>query len=149
MRSHAGQVYDPKIMAYRPQKTPLPFTSSVSWDSADFYAAPRPETRRSPSVSSHGSFSSSFSQFSNAHTNATSLGSNRSSFTVQQRSRSTAPPPPVFKRIPLEIYECILQQLRIVHEGSYLQSCATCYMRDLYNLALVSRAWDRAVRAQL
>ncbi|MCJ1473835.1 hypothetical protein MMC13_002487 [Lambiella insularis] len=146
---HVGQVYDPVIMAYRPQKTPLPFTASVSWDSADFYAAPRPESKRS-STSSYASFGSTFTTSSTTQTNATSLGSRRSSFTtVQQRSRSTQPPPPVFKRLPPEIYACILRQLRSIHTGAYLQSCATCYLRDLYNLALVSRAWDRAVRIQL
>ncbi|MCJ1282544.1 hypothetical protein MMC26_001867 [Xylographa opegraphella] len=145
---HVGQVYDPVIMAYRPQKTPLPFTNSVSWDSADFYAAARPESRRS-STSSYASFGSAHSTFSTTQT-TTSVGSSRSSFTtVQQRSRSTQPPPPVFKRLPLEIYDCILQQLRNIHTEPYIQSCATCYLRDLYNLALVSRTWDRAVQVQL
>lgn len=146
---HVGQVYDPAIMAYRPQKTPLPFTASVSWDSADFYAASRPEYKRS-STSSYASFGSTFTTVSATQTNATSLGSRRSSFTtVQQRTRSTQPPPPLFKRLPTEVYECILRQLSDLHTGAHLQSCATCYLRDLYNLALVSRAWDRAVRIQL
>ena len=63
--------------------------------------------------------------------------------------RSTQPPPPVFKYLPTEIYDCILQQLQVVHMRPNTQSCATCYTRDLYNLALTSRAWDRAVRVQL
>ncbi|MCJ1318502.1 hypothetical protein MMC15_003832 [Xylographa vitiligo] len=146
---HVGQAYDPVAMAYRPQKTPLPFTTSVSWDAADFYAAARPESRRS-SISSYASFGSAHSTFSTTQTTTTSVGSSRSSFTtIQQRSRSTQPPPPVFKRLPLEIYEYILQQLKNIHAEPYIQSCATCYLRDLYNLALVSRTWDRAVRDQL
>lgn len=154
--SQVGKIYDPAIMAYRPQRTSLP-PSSRSWDSADFFAASRPElkpeTRRSSS-SSIASFGSSYSTLSTTQTTATSVASRRSSFikvkqSVQQRSRSTQPPPPVFKRLPAAIYECILQQLKIIHSERYIQSCSACYLRDLYNLALTSRAWDRAVRVQL
>ena len=134
--SHVGQVYDPTIMAYRPQRTSLPPAHSRSWDSADFFAAKRPEskpeTRRS-STSSVASFGSSYSTLSTTQTTATSVGSRRSSFVnvqqlVQQRSRSTLPPPPVFKRLPAAIYECILQQLKTIHSERYIQSCSTCYL---------------------
>ena len=136
-------------MAFRPQRMSLPSTkSAMSLDAEEYYFMPRPETRRS-SVSSYASLGSSTSIYSNAHTNATSMGSRRSSFTTQQKMRSTQAPQPVVKRLPQEIYACIIQQLRVVHSEQYIQSCATCYMRDLYNLALTSRAWDRAVRCQL
>ena len=140
-------------MAYRPQRMPISSTkSAISWDPQDQLPESRPESRRS-STSSYASFASTTSVSSIAQTNATStgsrMGSRRSSFSAQQKSRSTQPPPPVFKRLPLEIYECILQQLKVVHSEQYIQSCATCYLRDLYNLALTSRMWDRAVRVQL
>ena len=148
---HAGQVYDPAIMAFRPQRMSLSSTrSAISWESPEeqYPDILRPETRRS-SASSYASLSSGNSIYSTAYTTATSMGSRRSSFTSQQKSRSTLPPPPIFKRLPLEIYGCILQQLKSVHQEQYIQSCATCHLRDLYNLALTSRAWDRAVRVQL
>jgi hypothetical protein len=135
-------------MAYRPQRFQLPLAHSQSYDSADFFAASRPETRRS-SVSSYASLGSNLSTSSTVHTTATSIGSRNSSFIIQQRSRSTAPPPPVFRKLPSEIYECILQQLKIIHLDRHLQSCSVCYLRDLYSLALTSRTWDKAVRVQL
>ncbi|KAL8848476.1 MAG: hypothetical protein Q9221_006528 [Calogaya cf. arnoldii] len=72
-----------------------------------------------------------------------------STLTPQQKSRSTAPPPPVFQRLPPEIYDCILRQLAVFHKEPSSMSCETCHMRDLCALALVDRAWDRAVRPQL
>ena len=138
-------------MAFRPQRMSLASSkSTISWEyPQDQYTDMlRPETRWS-SASSYASLSSGSSVYSAPYTNATSLGSRRSSFTSQQKSRSTLPPPPVFKRLPQEIYACILRQLKAVHQEQYIQSCSTCHLRDLYNLALTSRAWDRAVRAQL
>ncbi|KAL8674065.1 MAG: hypothetical protein Q9168_001525 [Polycauliona sp. 1 TL-2023] len=69
--------------------------------------------------------------------------------TTQQKSRSTAPPPPVFQRLPPEIYDCILRHLAVFHKEPSSMSCETCRLRDLCALALVDRAWDRAVRPRL
>ena len=120
------------------------------WDAESRYlfSEAYPDSRRT-SISSYASFGTGQSTYSVAPTTATSLGSRRSSFTIQQRSRSILPPAPVFKNLPVEIYECILRQLRISHLGPNTQSCDTCYLRDLFNLALVSRPWDKAVRSQL
>ena len=147
--SHAGQVYDPSIMAYRPQRMSIASTkSTISWGPQDHTPELRPETRRS-SVSSYASYASQNSIYSQAHTTATSMGSRRSSFTTQLKARSTQPLAQVFKGLPPSIYDCILQQLKILHNEQYMQSCATCYQRDLHSLALTSRAWDRAVRPRL
>ncbi|KAL8786705.1 MAG: hypothetical protein Q9213_002642 [Squamulea squamosa] len=73
----------------------------------------------------------------------------QSTLTTQQKLRSTEPPPPVFQRLPAEIYECILRQLAVFHNEPSSMSCGTCHLRDLCALALVDRAWDRAVRPQL
>ena len=149
MCSHAGQVYDPSIMAYRPQRMSIASTkSTISWSPQDHAPELRPETRRS-SVSSYASVGSQNSIYSQAHTTATSMGSRRSSFSTQLKARSTQPLAPVFKRLPAPVYECILQQLKVLHNEPYMQSCATCYLRDLHSLALTSRAWDRAVRPRL
>ncbi|KAI9808952.1 MAG: hypothetical protein M1827_007127 [Pycnora praestabilis] len=76
--------------------------------------------------------------------------SSRSSVVPQKLlPQQTKPLPPIFKRLPQEVYDCILYQLRIAHSDPLSPSCATCYLRDLYNLALANRAWDKAVRAQL
>ena len=141
----AGQVWDPALMAFRPQRFSLASSkSSMTWDELES----APATQRS-SISSYASLGSEPSNYSFAHTTATSLGSRRSSFTGQARSRSRGPRPPTFTNLPPEIYECIIQQLRYSHFEPSSQSCATCYARDLYSLALTSRGWDRAVRIQL
>ncbi|KAL8758775.1 MAG: hypothetical protein Q9199_001250 [Rusavskia elegans] len=73
----------------------------------------------------------------------------QTTLTTQQKLRSTEPPPPVFQRLPPEIYDCILRHLAVFHKEPSSMSCETCHLRDLCALALVDRAWDRAVRPRL
>ncbi|KAF1365330.1 hypothetical protein EJ07DRAFT_75800, partial [Lizonia empirigonia] len=54
----------------------------------------------------------------------------------------------IFKRLPREVYECIVAQLDQVHLQDD-QACQPCYLRDLHSLALTSRAWDRAATLQM
>ncbi|OAX84589.1 hypothetical protein ACJ72_01042 [Emergomyces africanus] len=56
---------------------------------------------------------------------------------------------PFFKPLPPEVYDCILSHLQYSHLSPTGEGCLTCYMRDLYSLALTSRAWEKAVRAKL
>lgn len=142
----AGHVYDPAIMAFRPQRVSLASTrSSMSWNSMD--SSPMSRRSSSSSIASHDTAASNYST---TQRSSSSGGAVRSSLPTQQRiSRSTKPPLPMFKRLPPEIYGCILEQLKVLHSSPTSQSCATCYLRDLYSLALVSRAWDRAARMKL
>ncbi|KAI9045803.1 uncharacterized protein KD926_007106 [Aspergillus affinis] len=55
----------------------------------------------------------------------------------------------VFKRLPYEVYETILDQLYNLHTDSNQNGCLTCYQRDLHALSLTCRPWERAVRAKL
>ncbi|KAA8644777.1 uncharacterized protein ATNIH1004_008985 [Aspergillus tanneri] len=55
----------------------------------------------------------------------------------------------VFKRLPYEVYETILDQLQYLHTGPNQSGCLTCYQRDLHALSLTCRPWERAVRARL
>lgn len=57
-------------------------------------------------------------------------------------------PPSVFKKLPREVYDCIVEQLEQLHLGEE-QSCQSCYLRDLCSLSLTSRAWDRAATLQM
>lgn len=53
-----------------------------------------------------------------------------------------------FQTLPREIYDCVAVQLEALHlqqDGA----CLACYLKDLYNLALTSRAWDRAATLQM
>jgi hypothetical protein len=56
---------------------------------------------------------------------------------------------PVFKRLPQEVYDGILNQLQILHTGPNQSGCLTCFQRDLYALSLTCRVWERVVRAKL
>ncbi|PGH06548.1 hypothetical protein AJ79_06487 [Helicocarpus griseus UAMH5409] len=56
---------------------------------------------------------------------------------------------PCSKPLPQEVYECILSHLQFSHSASSSEGCITCYMRDLYSLALTSRGWEKAVRGKL
>jgi len=142
----AGHVYDPALMAFRPGRVSLASTrSSTSWSSMDS----SPGSRRS-STSSLMSHDTNSSVYSTPQIALASFAAVRSTLPAQQRiSRSTKPPIPMFKRLPQEIYDCILEQLKVLHSNPLSASCATCYLRDLYSLALTSRAWDRAVRIKL
>ncbi|CAF9909561.1 MAG: hypothetical protein HETSPECPRED_009459 [Heterodermia speciosa] len=143
----AGQVYDPDLGGYRPQRFSLASTgTSISWNPFDI----NPGSPRS-STSSYASIASLSSIYSTGQTPPPFLNgsSKHSSYTTQQRLRSTAPPTPVFQRLPPAIYDCILVQLRAFHEEASSLSCQTCCLRDLASLALVSRKWDKAVRPRL
>lgn len=55
----------------------------------------------------------------------------------------------IIKRLPPEVFDCIMAQLQMVHSDRLSPSCATCYMRDLTSLALTSKAWSRAAHRRL
>ncbi|KAL5418301.1 hypothetical protein PMIN04_007344 [Paraphaeosphaeria minitans] len=57
-------------------------------------------------------------------------------------------PQHVFKNLPREVYDCILEWLELQCLGKN-QQCPPCYLRDLCSLSLTSRAWDRAATNQL
>lgn len=65
--------------------------------------------------------------------------------------RSKAPyefPAHIFKRLPKEVYDCIVAQLEQIHIG-HDQASSSCYLNDLYNLSLTSRMWDKTTTAQM
>ncbi|KAF2735018.1 hypothetical protein EJ04DRAFT_552221 [Polyplosphaeria fusca] len=57
-------------------------------------------------------------------------------------------PSQLFKRLPREVYDCIMGQLEQLHFAQE-QACSSCYLRDLHSLCLTNRAWDRAATAQM
>lgn len=140
-----GQIYDPSLGGFRPQRFSLASSkSSISWASTEYMPPSYPS-----SISSHPSFISVPSIYSIGLPSPPLSPSYSSTLITQQKLRSTAPPPPVFQRLPPEIYDCILRQLAIFHNEPASMSCETCYLRDLCALSLVDRTWDRAVRPNL
>ncbi|KZF19749.1 hypothetical protein L228DRAFT_285686 [Xylona heveae TC161] len=131
--------YDPSVI----RASMASSRSSVSWQTLEGSAF------RRNSMSSMTSEDSSLTGFS------------RSSFASAADPRAfmfvTAPRPiagvrdmsAVFKKLPPEVYERILAQLKVLHLGTSSSTCSTCYLRDLYSLSLTSRMWERAARQQL
>jgi hypothetical protein len=83
----------------------------------------------------------------------------RTPWELERSKRSYAPrnkpptpkqlPAHIFKDLPDEIYQCILQQLEHGYFEDLSGTCTSCYTKDLYSLALTSRAWERSARRQL
>ena len=129
-------------------KAPLPRTSfSSDLKYADIYLSQSPRLSMSSSTSFAPSCASSATSYSlsTAPSSPSSFISRPSPPLSQSQSHLKTFPRPVFRGLPPEIYDCILQQLRRSHEDSASQSCQTCHLRDLCSLALTSRAWDKAV----
>ena len=129
-------------------KPPLPktfFSSELKY--ADMYLSQSPRLSTSSSTSFAPSVASSATSYSysTAPSSPTSLISRPSPPLSQSQLHLKVFHRPVFRGLPPEIYDCILQQLRKSHEDSTSQSCQTCHLRDLCSLALTSRAWDKAV----
>lgn len=57
-------------------------------------------------------------------------------------------PASVFRNLPREVYDCIVEQLEQLYSHEDQRNTA-CYLRDLSNLSLTSRAWDRAATLQM
>ena len=129
-------------------KAPLPRTFySSDFNYADMYLSQSPRLSTSSSTSFAPSVASSATSYSysTAPSSPKSLISRPSPPSSQSQLHLKIPHRPVFRGLPPEIYDCILQQLRMSHEDFTSQSCQTCHLRDLCSLALTSRAWDKAV----
>lgn len=83
----------------------------------------------------------------------TSPSSPNFSYSMFKAALTPAPAPkpaePIFKRLPPEVYDCILRHLELEHTGAHKSGCLTCFQRDLHSLALTNRAWEKAVRSKL
>lgn len=52
-------------------------------------------------------------------------------------------------KLPTSVFECVLDQLRLLHVSKNSPSCTTCYMRDLCALQTICRAWELPVQTKL
>ncbi len=150
-----GQIWDPTLGAYRAQRLPLALSkSSVAANAMNGHVNGqrlyRPSTSASyaSTASNSNSFTTAYT-YSSTPTSPGSLFSNHSNSTNQLRAQWKPPPRVFFQNLPPEVYDCILQQLRVFHEDPRSQSCQTCHMRDLCSLSMTSRAWDKAVVKRL
>ena len=133
----------------RAQTLPIPpprasFPWHVEDGDVEVFLSPRLSTSSFTSAASNASSASTYS-YSTAPSTPISRISKLSPPSSQLQLPSKIPGRPIFQRLPQEIYDCILQQLRAFHKDPASQSCQTCHLRDLCSLALTSRAWDKAV----
>ncbi len=150
-----GQIWDPTLGAYRAQRLPLALSkSSVAANATNGHfngqGLYRPPTSASyaSTASNPNSFTTAYT-YSSTPTSPGSLFSHHSNSSSQVKARWKPPPRAFFQNLPPEVYDCILQQLRIFHEDPRSLSCQTCHMRDLCSLSMTNRAWDKAVVKRL
>ncbi|KAK2789773.1 hypothetical protein FQN52_005899 [Onygenales sp. PD_12] len=115
---------------------------------------PRSAPRPPPSTIAYGTGSGGPNNYSNSSTPgiySPTSGSFvfRSFKPVHSAPKELAPFIPFAKPLPQEVYDCILSHLQFSHSAPNSEGCMTCFMRDLYSLALTSRAWEKAVRVRL
>lgn len=67
----------------------------------------------------------------------------------KRRSRSSRDSFRFFDTLPEEIYDCIVQQLEVLQVNSRYDGCGSCYLHDLCNLSLTTRAWARSAMGRL
>jgi hypothetical protein len=54
-----------------------------------------------------------------------------------------------FRRLPYPVFQCILDQLHLLHNERLSPTCSTCWMRDLAAMGLTCSAWDADTRKRL
>ena len=54
-----------------------------------------------------------------------------------------------FRRLPYTVFQCILDQLYLLHNERLSPTCSTCFMRDLSAMQLTCSAWDTDTRKRL
>lgn len=140
--------------ALRAQSLPIPlprtsFSSDIQDADLDLFQSPRLSVSSVTSMATSIGSSATTSTYSTAPSTPVSLVSRPSPHSSQSPLVSKTPRRSVFQGLPPEIHDCILRQLRVVHEDPVSQSCQTCHLRDLSSLALTSRAWDKAVVKRL
>ncbi|KAL6234415.1 hypothetical protein BDW75DRAFT_165012 [Aspergillus navahoensis] len=135
------------VVANRPESASMPCTAITHNHnySDSVYGSPV------PSIPSR---TSSFSSFKTNYTaptvptsySPTSSGSYRTCDSAASLDKILES---VFKRVPQEVYENILDQLHYLHTGPNQSGCITCFQRDLHALSLTCRPWEKAVRSRL
>ena len=67
----------------------------------------------------------------------------------KSRKSITKEPKVDFRKLPYTVFQCILDQLRLLHNEGLPPTCSTCYMRDLAAMRLTCSAWDTDTRKRL
>lgn len=117
---------------------------------ASVYPAPMQSRSRSPGTSSTQSMRNNNYPNAGIYSSTTAGPSGSFIFRSFKPANSGSKEPLLCSRsLPQEVYDCILSHLQCSHLAPHCQGCITCYMRDLYSLALTSRAWEKAVRGKL
>ena len=73
----------------------------------------------------------------------------RNSFAQPVRSAALPAGGRAIDRLPQEVMDCVIEQLKVVHRDPLLASCATCYQRDLHSMCMTSKTWRRAARPHM
>ncbi|OJJ47545.1 hypothetical protein ASPZODRAFT_1713093 [Penicilliopsis zonata CBS 506.65] len=140
------------IVASRPECPTVPYSPVAhqshvvsNYKDSDYAVTVQPISTRSPSVSS---FKSNYS----VSTSPTIFSPTSPSASFSAFGSSSSLPKltdSIFKRLPQEVYDGILDRLQYLHTGPHQAGCTTCFQRDLHALSLTCRAWEKAARGKL
>ncbi|KAL5001461.1 hypothetical protein BDV10DRAFT_6648 [Aspergillus recurvatus] len=135
------------VVADRPESTSMPYTAiphSHSYSDSVYGSSVPSIPSRSSSISSYKTnYTASTVPTSYSPTSSGSYRTCDSAASLDKILES------VFKRVPQEVYENILDQLHYLHAGPNQSGCMTCFQRDLHALSLTCRPWEKAVRGRL
>lgn len=142
------------VTSYNRPRRISSYNSTSSAASSGMGVSPSPDGGiNSPWVRSPASSRTSFESWDSSRSNV-SAGSRRMEYpwhrpapmkTVLRKS----PPGEQFSRLPGEVLELILEEVRKSHLAPGSMSCATCMMRDLCSVALSARKWLKFARVAL
>ncbi|KKK17509.1 hypothetical protein ARAM_002531 [Aspergillus rambellii] len=139
------------VVASRPESCSVPYTPAPhqgqvmhNYKDSGYAVSVHPVSSRPSSISSFKSnYTVSTSPTSYSPTSSGSYRLCDSAASLDKILES------IFKKIPQEVYENILNQLQHLHTGLNQSGCTTCFQRDLHALSLTCRPWEKAVRARL
>lgn len=149
------------VVASRPERAPMPYNTTPYQSHVSHTYTGSNGSAYSVSIESVSSRKCSVSSYMSNYSQSTapsiysptSPSSPNFSYSMFKAALTPAPAPkpaePIFKRLPPEVYDCILRHLELEHTGAHKSGCLTCFQRDLHSLALTNRAWEKAVRSKL
>lgn len=148
--SNATPVFIMSVVASRPESaavpfSPIPQSEFIHCKDAAYAVTVQPVSSRTSSVSS---FKSNYS-VSTAPTVYSPISPTSPARVFDSAASLDKILESVFKRLPQEVYDVILDQLELLHVGPNQTGCLTCFQRDLHALSLTCRAWEKGVRAKL
>ena len=151
LNSLEGLPIRPRPKSHSSLPVPLVGFDRTNINALDAYPTPSKPSRPASQNSNRSSLISVWSSQTAATSQSSSWDttSQALSYGARGTKRSDSYQGFAARRLPIEVLVCILQHLRAIHEAPNSVSCPSCFNRDAFSLARVSRNWDKAVSKEL